>query len=99
MIGEGDSRLVLDILSPDLADVAFNNMRKEVAWKVMYHRGKSNPHITAPKGMHIVRYPRCRRGSSPTGGRRGGHCCRWKVGDYKRLIMPDDGNVLTYSFF
>ena len=38
-IGEGDSELVLDILPPDLADVAFESMRKEVAWNVMYHRG------------------------------------------------------------
>ena len=40
-IGEGDSALVLDVLPPDLAEVAFENMRKEVAWNVMYHRGMS----------------------------------------------------------
>ncbi|KAH7886483.1 hypothetical protein F5I97DRAFT_1867340 [Phlebopus sp. FC_14] len=38
-IGEGDSELVLDILPHELAKVAFDNMRKEVAWNVMYHRG------------------------------------------------------------
>ena len=38
-IGEGDSGLVLGILPPDLADVAFEKMRQEVAWNVMYHRG------------------------------------------------------------
>jgi len=40
-LGEGDSSLVLDVLPQDLADVAFENMRKEVAWHSMYHRGRS----------------------------------------------------------
>ncbi|KAG9308034.1 hypothetical protein JVU11DRAFT_12686 [Chiua virens] len=38
-IGEGDSELVLGVLPPELAEVAFENIRKEVAWNVMYHRG------------------------------------------------------------
>jgi hypothetical protein len=38
-LGEGDSSLVLDVLPQDLADVAFENMRKEVAWHTMYHQG------------------------------------------------------------
>lgn len=38
-LGEGDSSLVLDVLPQDLADVAFENMRKEVVWNTMYHRG------------------------------------------------------------
>ena len=38
-IGEGDSSLVLDVLPQDLANVAFENMRKEVAWNLMYHHG------------------------------------------------------------
>jgi hypothetical protein len=38
-IGEGDSSLVLDVLPQDLVDVAFENMRKEVAWHSMYHHG------------------------------------------------------------
>ena len=38
-IGEGDSYLVDNILPPELADVAFENLRKEVAWNVMHHRG------------------------------------------------------------
>lgn len=32
---------MLDVLPSDLAEVAFENMKKEVAWKVMYHRGTS----------------------------------------------------------
>ena len=38
-IGEGDTYLVDNILPPELADVAFENLRKEVAWNVMHHRG------------------------------------------------------------
>ena len=38
-IGEGDSYLVDNILPPELADVAFENLKKEVAWNVMHHRG------------------------------------------------------------
>ena len=39
VLGEGDSRLVLDVLPRDLADVAFEKLREEVAWDTMYHRG------------------------------------------------------------
>ena len=38
-IGEGDTYLVENILPPELADVAFENLKKEVAWNVMHHRG------------------------------------------------------------
>ena len=38
-LGEGDSSLVLNVLPQDLADVAFENMRKDVAWNSMYHHG------------------------------------------------------------
>lgn len=38
-LGEGDSSLVLEVLPRDLAATAFDNMRKEVAWNTMYHRG------------------------------------------------------------
>jgi hypothetical protein len=38
-IGEGDTYLLEKILPPELADVAFENLRKEVAWNVMHHRG------------------------------------------------------------
>lgn len=38
-IGQGDTNLVLDVLPPDLAEVAFENLKKEVKWNVMMHRG------------------------------------------------------------
>ncbi|KAF9222132.1 hypothetical protein BS17DRAFT_783849 [Gyrodon lividus] len=49
-IGEGDSELMLDILPPHLAEIAFENMRKEVAWNVMYHRGGEVPRLVAVEG-------------------------------------------------
>lgn len=51
-LGAGDSKLVLDILPKDLAMVAFENMRKEVAWNSMYHRGGEVPRLVAVEG-HI----------------------------------------------
>ena len=38
-IGEGDTSLVLDILPEDLCAIAFENLRKEVQWHTMLHRG------------------------------------------------------------
>ena len=38
-IGEGDSYLVENVLPPELAEVVFENLMKEVAWNVMHHRG------------------------------------------------------------
>jgi hypothetical protein len=52
-IGEGDTYLVEDILPPGLAAVAFENLRKEVAWNVMHHRGAS-PSAVPP--LHASRY-------------------------------------------
>ncbi|KIJ62394.1 hypothetical protein HYDPIDRAFT_176519 [Hydnomerulius pinastri MD-312] len=49
-IGEGDSELVLDILPPELAESAFENMRKEVAWNVMHHQGGEVPRLVAVEG-------------------------------------------------
>ncbi|KAI6141588.1 hypothetical protein BKA82DRAFT_1004830 [Pisolithus tinctorius] len=49
-IGEGDSELVLNILPPDLVEDAFENMRKEVAWKAMHHRGGEVPRLVAVEG-------------------------------------------------
>lgn len=39
ILGDGDSNLVLDLLPPDLAAVAFEKIRDEVAWDSMFHRG------------------------------------------------------------
>ncbi|KAH0835524.1 hypothetical protein J3R83DRAFT_9213 [Lanmaoa asiatica] len=69
-LGEGDSGLVLDVLPPDLAEVAFESMRKEVAWNAMYHRGMASAY-TPSAYAHVVRYSCCRWGSAPTGGGRG----------------------------
>jgi hypothetical protein len=50
-IGEGDTYLVENVLPPELAEVAFENLMKEVAWNVMHHRGPLafiplSPHAT-----------------------------------------------------
>ena len=39
-IGEGDSYVQYDFLPPELADTAFDNLKKEVKWNTMMHRGK-----------------------------------------------------------
>ncbi|KAH8980437.1 hypothetical protein EDB86DRAFT_2813710 [Lactarius hatsudake] len=49
-IGEGDTHLVEGVLPPELADVAFENLRKEVAWNVMHHRGGEVPRLVAVEG-------------------------------------------------
>jgi hypothetical protein len=38
-IGEGDVYLVENVLPPELAEVVFEKLMKEVAWNVMHHRG------------------------------------------------------------
>ena len=38
-IAEGDSYILCDFLPPELADVAFENLLKEVKWSKMMHRG------------------------------------------------------------
>jgi hypothetical protein len=42
-IGEGDTYLAENVLPPELAEVAFENLMKEVAWNVMHHRGPLDP--------------------------------------------------------
>lgn len=49
-IGEGDTSLVENVLPQELADVAFENLRKEVAWNVMHHRGGEVPRLVAVEG-------------------------------------------------
>ncbi|GBE86052.1 hypothetical protein SCP_0805760 [Sparassis crispa] len=49
-IGEGDTFLVEDILPSDLANVAFDNLIKEVQWNTMYHRGGEVPRLVAVEG-------------------------------------------------
>ena len=75
-IGEGDTHLIENILPPELADVAFENLRKEVAWNVMHHRG------ALPPSMRPVvlpdRTPYRWRSAASSGSRRRGRC-RWQV--------------------
>jgi hypothetical protein len=49
-LGTGDSFLSLDVLSSQLASVAFDNLRKEVQWKTMYHHGGEVPRLVAVQG-------------------------------------------------
>ncbi|KAF5376487.1 hypothetical protein D9615_008646 [Tricholomella constricta] len=49
-LGAGDSYLVADILPEELAEVAFENMRTEVKWYTMYHRGGEVPRLVAVEG-------------------------------------------------
>jgi len=42
-IGEGDTYLVENVLPPELAEVAFEDLMKEIAWNVMCHRGALDP--------------------------------------------------------
>ncbi|KAL7274262.1 hypothetical protein RUND412_002841 [Rhizina undulata] len=50
VIGEGDSYLVHEILSKELAEKAFENTLKEVAWRSMFHRGGEVPRLVAVEG-------------------------------------------------
>ena len=49
-IGEGDSELVCDILPPEIAHTAFENLRQEVQWQAMKHRGGEVPRLVAQQG-------------------------------------------------
>lgn len=60
-IGEGDTYLVENVLPPELADVAFENLMKEVAWNVMHHRGalaliSSSSHATQNPDTYDAAY-------------------------------------------
>jgi len=50
-MGEGDSYLVLDSVPQDLADVAFDQLREEVHWRTMFHRGGEVPRLVAVEGQ------------------------------------------------
>ncbi|KAH7921691.1 hypothetical protein BV22DRAFT_1038344 [Leucogyrophana mollusca] len=51
-LGEGDSWLVLDLLGPDpeSAKIVFEDLRKEVQWNTMHHRGGEVPRQVAVQG-------------------------------------------------
>ena len=48
-IGEGDTYLLENVLPSQLAEVAFEELMKEVAWNVMHHRGLLGPPIITRK--------------------------------------------------
>ncbi|KAI9763692.1 MAG: hypothetical protein M1840_009165 [Geoglossum simile] len=50
VIGEGDSRIVLDILPPELEGAAFDRLKEEVQWRTMQHRGGEVPRLVAVEG-------------------------------------------------
>ncbi|KAI4518635.1 hypothetical protein K523DRAFT_254772 [Schizophyllum commune Tattone D] len=50
LIGEGDSRLVLNLLPDELREGIFERLREEVAWETMYHRGGEVPRLVAVQG-------------------------------------------------
>ncbi|KAI9849842.1 MAG: hypothetical protein M1837_000056 [Sclerophora amabilis] len=49
-IGEGDCRLVPDLLTSPLKDGIFEEVRAEVQWKTMHHRGGEVPRLVAVQG-------------------------------------------------
>lgn len=49
-LGEGDTFLVENLLLPELADVAFSNLLREVQWNTMYHKGGEVPRLVAVEG-------------------------------------------------
>ncbi|KAH9961923.1 hypothetical protein BC827DRAFT_246255 [Russula dissimulans] len=49
-IGEGDTYLVENVLPPELAEVAFEELSKEVVWNIMHHRGGEVPRLVAVQG-------------------------------------------------
>ncbi|KAH9943603.1 hypothetical protein B0H21DRAFT_892734 [Amylocystis lapponica] len=53
-MGEGDTYLLLDLLPPNLAEVAFDRVLQEVQWHTMYHRGGEVPRLVAVQGQVAV---------------------------------------------
>ena len=49
-IGEGDSRICHNILSPQHATEAFHTLRSAVQWQKMYHRSGEVPRLVAVQG-------------------------------------------------
>jgi len=50
VLGAGDTYLVADFLSPELADGVFEKLQAEVKWQNMYHRGGDVPRLVAVEG-------------------------------------------------
>ncbi|KAL9104833.1 MAG: hypothetical protein Q9163_000281 [Psora crenata] len=50
VIGSGDSRIVFEFLGDDMADQAFSQLKDEVNWQTMGHRGGQVPRLVAVQG-------------------------------------------------
>lgn len=49
-IGEGDSNIIYQALSSDLAHTAFESLQTEVAWQTMHHRSGEVPRLVSVQG-------------------------------------------------
>ncbi|KAL8713782.1 MAG: hypothetical protein Q9220_002309 [cf. Caloplaca sp. 1 TL-2023] len=49
-MGAGDSRIVHDVLDPDLAKGAFGELKSEIKWQTMSHRSGHVPRLVAVQG-------------------------------------------------
>ncbi|KAL8799008.1 MAG: hypothetical protein Q9182_006220 [Xanthomendoza sp. 2 TL-2023] len=49
-IGSGDSRIIHEVLDPKLAEEAFVQLKDEVNWQTMNHRGGQVPRLVAVQG-------------------------------------------------
>ncbi|KAK6003857.1 hypothetical protein QM012_008707 [Aureobasidium pullulans] len=64
-IGSGDSRILYDLLEPEAADVAFQDLFSEVHWQRMYHAAGEVPRLVCCQGnindadgsMPVYRHP------------------------------------------
>jgi nicotinamidase-related amidase/glutathione S-transferase/alkylated DNA repair dioxygenase AlkB len=50
IIGEGDSRILYDLLSSELSTEVFEKVKSEVQWQTMHHRGGEVPRLVAVEG-------------------------------------------------
>ncbi|KAJ9603831.1 hypothetical protein H2200_011352 [Cladophialophora chaetospira] len=50
-IGEGDSRLYVDLLDQTEADHAFNSCRRDIKWQKMFHRSGEVPRLVTVQGV------------------------------------------------
>lgn len=57
-LGDGDSFILYNILPDDLAGTVFERLKKEVAWRSMFHRGGEVPRLVAVEG-EIAEDGRC----------------------------------------
>jgi nicotinamidase-related amidase len=49
-LGEGDSFILYNILPGDFAETVFEELKKEVSWRCMFHRGGEVPRLVAVQG-------------------------------------------------